>query len=506
MSTRITAWTSDLTFSIEKDVTISKMRYLSLILCAVLSIGIGAFAQSDYESRLTVYAGATIFPDPEYDSVSLVEFPFSLSRNQFEFFRPDGPDSSLYSRIFAQVVLINTFGERIDSVSTYFSVRTSKRAEAMQTGVRLFNKLILFVKPGVYSARVEVIDAVSKRSGEAFIDKIIVEPPVKDRLSLSDPMLAFSISSQDDYDSTTSNIRLIRNGFLIVPNPVSMFSAKDTIIYLYGELYNLDINEQSTDKLRLEFDIIRDETVYRKLGMRNIIKQGSTMSYVESFDIKEWPTGLYSLRVAAFDSSINQSDTGNVLFRIISHRELAKEVRRYRSNDPYDELLLEEKCNLIYFLLSMPERETLNRLTEVGKESFLDQFWKEHPTVSNPRADISMTRKELISCYRYANAHFSTNIKKDNGWSTDQGRVILTYGPWEEIEAREVPIKRSPFEVWWYHSQREGMVFVFEESHGTYRLVHSNVNGEIFNDEWAAILKSEIMESEPDLVPDIDGP
>lgn len=484
----------------------NQMRNIVLLVCTVLFMGTGALAQSDQGNGLTVYAGATVFPNPEYDSVALVEFPFSLSRDQFEFFRPKEPNSELYARIFAQVVLINTFGESIDSSSTYFSVRTSTRTEAMQKGIRLFNKLTLMVKPGVYSARVEVIDVVSKRSGEAFIDKVIVEPPVIDYLSLADPVLAYHISSKEEEDSTTFSPPLVRNGFLIVPNPVSIYSTNDTIIYLYDELYNLETDEQSTDKLKLEFDIFRDSVLFRELGIRDIVKPGKTAAFAESFDIKGWHTGLYSLRVVVTDKGNTQSDTSSVLFRIISHRELTSAVRKYRSDDPYDELSLEEKCDLVFYVLTRPEKETLNRLTDLGKESFLGQFWDEHPTVSNPRADISMTRKELVTYYNYANAHFSNNVSKDNGWSTDRGRVFLTYGPWEEIESREVPIKRWPYEIWWYHSQRKGLVFVFEDQRGTYYLVHSNVKGEIFNDEWAILLKSSILESDPDIVPEVSEP
>ncbi|MBU8932421.1 MAG: GWxTD domain-containing protein [candidate division Zixibacteria bacterium] len=482
------------------------LKQITMVLaCTVGLISTAVIAQPDLDTGLTVYAGATTFPDPSFDSLTLVEFPFSLSRSEFEFYRPDGTDSSLYTRIFAQVVLLNTFGERVDSSTTYFSVRASTRAETMQKGIRLFNKLLLMVAPGVYSARVEVVDVVSKRTGNAFVDKIVVVPPEKVHLSLSDPVLAYNITPEPE-DSTVPRSRLARNGFVIIPNPVSVFSTTDTMIYVYAELYNLEVGEDDGKEIRLDFDIIRDEMVFRSLGSRNIVKPGETAAFAETFDIKSWSTGPYGLRLIATDSHTNLADTSSTLFRIISPQELAVAIEEYRSEDHFKGMTLQERCNLVHFVLTDPERETLNRLTDLGKKSFLDQFWKEHPSVNNPRTDISHTQEDLVMYYRYANDHFSSNEKKNDGWRSDRGRVMLTYGPWEEIESRDVPVKRWPYEIWWYHSQREGYVFVFTNQYETYRLVHSNVDGEVFNQEWDELLRSDIMHTEPDWVPVIDEP
>jgi len=84
--------------------------------------------------------------------------------------------------------------------------------------------------------------------------------------------------------------------------------------------------------------------------------------------------------------------------------------------------------------------------------------------------------------------------------------VLLTYGPWEEVESQEVPVKRWPYEIWWYHSQGEGYVFVFANEYQTFELVHSNVRGEVFNQEWDDLLRSDILFTEPDWVPVIDEP
>ena len=145
------------------------MRRTDLYLCCLILIlllpgmTLGADESAD---RLNVYVGATIFANPAYDSVAQVEFPFSLRRDEFTFFRPDSQDTFLYGRVFAQVDLIDSLGKTVDSANTYFAMRVASEEEAALKDYRIFNKLSLFARPGVYAVRLSVYDVVSKNKGE----------------------------------------------------------------------------------------------------------------------------------------------------------------------------------------------------------------------------------------------------------------------------------------------------------------------------------------------------
>ena len=474
------------------------IRQLCIVLLFFIAAGI--YAQDDLGNSLTVYSGAVVFDDPQFDSVSLVEFPFSLDRNEFEFFRPEGEEQNLYSRIFAQVNLFNTLGTAVDSITTYFSVRVSNRKESLQSGIKLFNKLSLLVKPGIYSARIHVIDVVSKRNGEAFIDKIVVEPPIKNNISIGGPIFAFNVKPV--IDSETVNMRLVRNNYYIIPNPVSMFSDKDTVLYLYYELYNLNYDENVPSRVQLTYNIIRNDSLYKHLGVRRIDKPGSSAALAESFEIKNWLTDLYQLEIIAKDMTNNKIDTSLSMFRILSSEEVMLAVDKFQSKDPYDGLTLQEKINLVKYIMNVQEKQALNRLSDVGKNNFLDQYWKDKKP--KDRFGEIVTRKNLIAYYKFANDHFSENEDKSDGWYSDRGRVLMSYGQWDQLENREIPMKQDAYEVWWYYGFKEGKVFIFEEKAGYMRLVHSNVIGEIFNTNWDEMIKSGLIDMAPDFVDDDD--
>lgn len=461
---------------------------LGLLVILMLLPGM-TFGADESPERLNVYMGTTMFNNPVYDTAVLVEFPFSLRRDEFTFFRPDSQDTFLYGRVFAQVDLIDTLGVTVDSANTYFAMRVASEAEAGLEGYRIFNKLSMFVRPGAYAARLSVYDVVSKNKGEFFINRVVVPAPERERLAISGVSLAYSI----DYvgETADTNFRLIKNGYRIYPNPIAIFSTEDTSLSAYHEVYNLHPSETSASTLQITYNILgKDSTFLGELGVRTNPGGDSTAVVVATFGIADWPVGLYHLQIIALEEGALRSDTSVVPFGIIYPvgTSMAEAMPQF-IDDPYERLLLSEKVNLVAYLLTPAQKETMKALSDSGKTNYLEQYWKEHD--SYPATAIIENRIDLVRRYEEGNRLFSTNVKDDNGWSTDRGRIYLTYGPWEEIDEVSAPRVGNAYVIWYYRTLGEGKLFVFEDwsGNGDYRLVHSNVYGEMFSREWDDLLK-----------------
>ncbi len=460
---------------------------LSLLLAFVIS----AVPGKVMAGNLTVYAGATFFDNPELDSVVLVEFPFTLNRHEFEFFR-DSVTGIYSARIFAQVTVYGVDGLPVDSATTYFAAAVADAKEAAEEGIKLFNNLGLLLRPGVYSGRLAVVDVVSKAEGEFFYDKIVVEPPRKDRLTIGGKCLAYHIAYVGD-SARAASIRTVKNGFNVLCNPLGIFGVKDTAVYFYAELYNLDYSPDNPSDFRLAYAVLDDSgEVFRDLGYRIKQKPGSTVVITESFDIAWWPVGNYRLNVVATDLLSQQSDSQQVAFRIFSPDELPSQELPAQVWDPADTLSPEVRERLVFYLLDPVEKRMFNSLSEEGRANYLDQYWQQHD--SNPDTELNEDRLEALKRYEFCNKYFSTDGEKNNGWSTDRGRIYMIYGPWEEKDDIQTPVVGNPFIIWYYHSIREGAVFVFEDKRniGDYQLVHSNVEGETYNSEWKTRLDEEL--------------
>ena len=464
-----------------------RMWTSSVIAAALIAIAAGG-AQSE-QDQLAVYSAFSISNDPAYDPLVLVDFSFTLSREQLEFFRPDSLSTALFGRIFAQVTLYGADGMPFDSVNTYFSARASSPEKVGESGYTLFNRLSILLTPGVYTARLVVIDVVSKRQGEVFFDEIMIEPSLPDRLVIGGETMAYLISRAGEEESAD---RMVRNGFRVLVNPLGAYTADDTVCYLYAELYSMEYSEQVTSDYRLAYAVFDNlGAVYRDFGYKIRTKPGTSAVVVEQFDISGWAIGRYRIRLIASDLSTNGCDTAFFPLHIIPKLRPGFTFRQSIETDPYDTLSPEVREHLVAYLLSPVQKHTLSRLSADGKEVFLDEYWYEND--SHPETRAIENRLDMIKLYEYANRYFSSNLKKTNGWSSDRGRIYMTYGPYEEKDDISAPVKGNPIIVWFYHSLDQGTVFVFEDRQGfhEYTLVHSTIEGERFNKEWETRLRGD---------------
>jgi GWxTD domain-containing protein len=467
--------------------------------CLVLGLPAGmqpadkVFAE-DRKSELTLYAGVVYYPNPEYDSVALVEFPFTLNRSELEFFKPDSADDNYYGRIFTEVVLIDSNGYAVDSAKSYFSVQVRDLQEAGLRDYKLFDNLTLWVVPGSYTARLTVIDAVSKRETTVFYDSVLVPPIDKDQLALGGVTLAYSVSYVGD--SGAGNRKLVRNGLKVYPNPLGIFSSEDTAICLYAELYNLDYDPGRASSFRVDYTIQTEfGGLFRDFGYKVLEKPGSSAVIAESFDIADCFPGDYYLWIVAEDLVSKQTTDLRVPFKVVSPDQfLSFELTAGGAIDPYDTLDLKTKLNLVAYLLTPEQKAVLDGLSDQGKLNYLDRYWRENDV--DPGTEAIENRRDMIRRYEFVNFHYSTDERKLDGWASDRGRIYMTYGEWDKKEESPAPLTGNPYEVWWYFSIQEGIVFVFEDKYGyeDHTLVHSNMEGQVFSDDWNRLLKQGFIE------------
>ncbi|UCC45276.1 MAG: GWxTD domain-containing protein [Candidatus Zixiibacteriota bacterium] len=462
-----------------------------LFLAVALPVWLLAFQVVGQESssELAVYTNAVVYNDPTLDPRVLLEFPFVLNHQQFELYRADSTDEASYSRIFVQVTLYGTDGLPIDSSNTYFSSRASSSPESEAEPTMLFNRLWLMVEPGVYSARVSVVDVVSKATGERFIPEIVVGPSVSDRLNIGGGCLAYRLTYVGD--ETTSD-RNVRNGLRVLVSPLGAFAATDSAVYLYAELHNLTFSDTDSSSYRLAYAILDDEGgMVRDLGYKMRTKPGESAVIAQQIDIEDRVPGKYQVRLIADDMETGQGDTA--LYDLVIISEAATRIARStgQATDPYDTLSLESKEQLVAYHLEPGQKLLLSRLTPEGKENFLEQYWREND--DDPLTPIIENRLEMIDRFNFANRYFSITSEEADGWSTDRGRIYMTHGPWEERVDVQAPTIGNPYVVWYYHSKRREILFVFEDREGfqDYRLVHSNMEGERFSREWDERLKTD---------------
>jgi len=464
----------------------------ALLVLAISLVITGGVSAAGLSHALTVYGGFTVFNRPAFDSVVFVEFPFSLNRHEFEFFHPDSALPYVEARVFAQVTIYGADGLPVDSTSTYFGAKSPSEVDSHQEGLKLLNSLTMALKPGLYSARLTIIDAVSKKEGEAFYDRLVVEPPRSDGPALGGLCLAYDVTYVGDSLRVPAN-QMPKNGFSVRCNPLGVYSTEDTTMWVYGELYNLAWSPDAPSEYRVAYTATnRAGLIQREFGVQQRAKVGETAVISGQLDITEMPTGYYDLLVVATDLADARVDSQRIAFTIMEpYADTVPAILAVERFDPYDTLELTDRLNLVHYQLDPVEQKNLKKLDDAGKAAFLERYWQERD--SDPTTSEVENRRKLVDRYLYANNNYSSDENKTDGWRTDRGRVLMKYGLCDDMDDIPHPLEGNPYQVWHYYNLEEGGVFVFEdrEGYGVYTLVHSNVRGEIYNSAWAARLKTD---------------
>ncbi|UCD93929.1 MAG: GWxTD domain-containing protein [Candidatus Zixiibacteriota bacterium] len=463
---------------------------ISIFPIAFFAIFIAGFSLTIQAEMLNVQSGISLYPDPRLEGNTYIEFPFAVPRNQFSFLaEEDSAGPGLLAAIYAELILYDTLDNPVDSSRTYFLTRARDSSEAGQKDIRLFNRLSLMVPPGIYSARLTVLDAIGKNEGSFLYDRIVVDSVIDDRLNLSSLEFAYNISVVED-SSEEAGGRLVKNGREIIPNPMGIYSEADSNIFIYAELYNLEFEGNTSDSLNLNYRILNsDNVVYHDYGDLVISKPGSSSVVCNVLDISDLKPGRYELSLIATEFSTGMSDSASGRFILFpSSGELA-DVVTYTKKHPMDTASLQTRMNLVHYILAPQQLAMLESLNDTGKVRFIDQFFADHDpdleTEENEYLD------DIFRRYIYANENFSNLPGANDGWKTDRGRVLLQYGVWDEREDIPAPSYGRPYEVWSYYSLQGGVVFVFQDidGYGDSRLVHSDARGEIYNSDWENLVK-----------------
>jgi len=163
------------------------------------------------------------------------------------------------------------------------------------------------------------------------------------------------------------------------------------------------------------------------------------------------------------DQNQNPSDTKKsapqreTISRPLSEREKKKREEKLRKEleTPYRKWLNED----VAYIITDEERAAFKRLqTDEEREQFIEQFWlRRDPTPDTVENEFKEEHYRRIA---YANEHYASGIP---GWKTDRGRIYITYGPPDEIDAHpsggtyERPPEEGggetstyPFEDWRY--------------------------------------------------------
>ena len=357
---------------------------------------------------------------------------------------------------------------------------------------KFLNAFTFELNPGNYNGKVIVQDVNSNKMGEYYFD-FIMPALIDDSLSISE----IELSSHIVADSGSGEFN--KNSLLVLPNPFNLYHIVMPVVYYYAEIYNLQYSPDNPGEYLVTASI-RDMngTVVKEYPVKKHKKPGTSAVVVGGYNVVTLPTANYVLNLTITDEQTGQTVNQSKRFQFLKPGDqktgktdsseivsrVARDISMYAN---FTDNELDKEFDMARYIAEKNEKKIYETLNTEGKRSFLAKFWRRFDP--NPQTEVNEFKQHYFERINFANSNFSA--AKKEGWKTDRGRVLLTYGSPNDIERNYMSINTKPYEIWQYHELEGGVIFVFSDlrGFGEYELIHSTYSRELHQPNWENLVQ-----------------
>ena len=426
----------------------------------------------------------------DYDAENVyVELYYSFMQADLHY---EQAEDSLRGLTLGQVAFMQ--GDNVVVSNAWKSEMLIADSTVLQQSKDIIDRVAVMVPFGDYTCQLVIKDLVHIENVDTVTWALNISAPKLDETRMSDIEVASSIRRAEEEDKSSP---FYKNSLIVEPNPALLYSYEHPALFFYTEAYNLPV-ESLPQGYRVKYYVVdSDGTIPDGVTPKAVKKKKALQSSVEfgMLNVGNLATGAYTFKVELQNTELltiaEQSKKIYVL-----QKEDAQKQQATQQGTPYESSLfvimdssaVEKEYLMVFYLLSKEEQVVHKEI--VGMEQrrhFLYNFWNNKYPETN--VNDNPMRTEYFRRARAADDRFAAF--KLEGWLTDRGRVSMVYGEPDDIDRHPNEPNKYEYEIWFYNSLQSGASFVFVdfEGHGNYRLIHSNLLGEIQDYNYSQTLK-----------------
>jgi GWxTD domain-containing protein len=343
------------------------------------------------------------------------------------------------------------------------------------------------LEPGKYTLALELLDVNSKNTSIKASQTIVIED-LGDAITVSD-IEAIEYASKGDESSI-----FYKSGYNMVPRLSTFYPSQLTSIPVYFEFYNTQLLEDSICGLKQT--VINTETGFELSELTSYTKEktGEVLPVLRNVDITKIPTGKYALMYTLISREMTELTTQSYLFERSNDMEITLDLETMVLDPSFQASITND--SVAYYLESLipiSKPAEIKNIIDVLKKKDLEKerkhiqaFWlKTSPGTSYESWLKYKAQVQLVERL------YSNNFQE--GFETDRGRVYLQYGSPTNVIIKEVSPTEYPYEIWQYNkigvfSNKRFIFYNPDLVNNAYRLLHSDMLGELKNPAWPQIL------------------
>lgn len=311
------------------------------------------------------------------------------------------------------------------------------------------------------------------------------------KIQFSDLILAYDVTE------TNESSLINKNGVGINPNLGYLFKTTNEKLGFYVEIYNAnkELGENEDYLFEYSISIADKESVFNNISGFQKVTANNVSPIANLIDIKSLPSGNYDFKV------ICKNRQNEVI--------LEKKQRFQRSNRELQDLkLIDANSSFVskitnidqlkeFIMSTIPissskEFEFAKNQMEYSDLKFMQQyflnFWNNRNPLNPEKEWIKYKREVDIAQEKFGYGGI-------RGYQTERGRVYLQYGKPNAVQNVSFEPNTYPYSVWQYYklnglSNRKFLFYSPSMEMLGYKLLDSNVPGEITNPNWQAELEN----------------
>ncbi len=343
------------------------------------------------------------------------------------------------------------------------------------------------LEPGDYSLKIKLTDLNYPKSITAGIQPIKIEDLQKVP-SISDVEVAeYAFASNEE-----NNFQ--KSGYHIIPLLSNFFPTDLNKIPAYFEIYNADkIGDSTVGVIQKIINEDNGEELEEFVSFTRVHAE-PVIPLFKTMDIEKLGTGSYRMDVILTNKKLEQVAKRSYFFERSNDVAIQFNPEKLVLDPGFQNTINED--SVYYYLESLIPiakpaeiKNIISTLKLKDKEKarkHIQAFWVE--TADKKSYEAWLKYKIQV---QQAERMYHTNFQQ--GFETDRGRVFLKYGAPNNIVSKETSPSEYPYEIWTFNKigKYSNKRFVFYNPdlvNNAYRLLHSDMIGELKNPAWPQIL------------------
>jgi len=343
------------------------------------------------------------------------------------------------------------------------------------------------LEPGEYDLKIQLTDVNNPKSQTGGKQKIKIDD-FRTIASISDIEVA-----EYAYESSQEN-NFVKSGFHIIPLITNFYPADLTKIPAYFEVYNSDKIGDSIVGIIQKIINDDNEAEMEDFVSFSRVSPAPVIPIFKKTDISKLASGNYRLEVILTDCKLNAVAKKTYFFQRSNDLEIEFNPENIVLDPAFQKTVTDD--SVFYFLESLIPiakpaeiKNIISTFKTKDKEKsrkHLQAFW-----VQTSGKDSYNSWLKYKYQVQQAEHNYHTNYQQ--GFETDRGRVFLKYGAPNSIVSKETSPSEYPYEIWTYNkigkfSNRRFVFYNPDLVNNAYRLLHSDMLGELKNPAWQQIL------------------